>query len=690
MKFVYTLLALIISVSVLAQVDRSKLPEPGEPRAVEIGEYETFTLKNGLKVFVIENHKLPRVAYRLQLDRDPIQEKDKAGYLGMVGDLMRRGTTSRTKEQLDEEVDFIGASLSVGSQSAFASGLSKYQEKVLELMADVILNPTFPEEELEKIRKQSISALQANEEDPSAISSNLVSKVVYGKDHPYGEVSTEETVNSITVDDIRKYHEQYYKPNIAYLAVVGDVDLKAAKKLVKKYFASWEPGEVASAVYEKPQKPAENEVALVNRPSAVQSVISITYPVVLKPGAEDVIPVDVMMEILGGSFSSRLNMNLREDKGYTYGARASISENELISRFSAGASVRNEVTDSAVTEILYEMKGLADSEPVTDEELELAQNTISGGFARSLESPQTVASFAINTARYDLPQDYYATYVQKIQSVTKEDVKTVAEKYVLPDQSYITVVGKGADVEEGLKNFGEIKYFDTYGEPVDPAMAKLPEGLTATDVLEQYFEAIGGKQQMKDVKTVKMVMKANAMGQELTMTKITKNPKKLSIKVDMGGNVVSEQVYNGESAKVVQMGRPMPVDDATKAQLELESYPFPELYYNEMGVKTKLVGLGEASGKDAYIVEVTNPDGKSYSLYFNKENNLIIRKSQSMEGPDGQSVTLNTDFSDYEEVEGILFPMSIKIPMGPGFQADATMDSIEVNAEVPEEIFSTE
>lgn len=680
---------MIFSVSAMAQIDRSSLPEPGEPRPIEIGDYESFTLKNGLQVFVIENHKLPRVTYRLQLDRDPLLEGDKAGYLGMVGELMSRGTNSRTKTEIDEEVDFIGASLSVGSQSAYASGLSKYKEKVLELMSDVILNPTFPEEELEKIRKQKLSALQANKDDPNAIASNLVSKVVYGGDHPYGEVATEETVNNITPEDIKKYHQTYYKPNIAYLAVVGDINLKEAKKLVKKHFESWNSGGIPEVSYDQPQPPASNQVALVNRSNSVQSVVNITYPVQLHPTDEDVIPVAVMNQILGGGFSARLNMNLREDKGYTYGSRSSLSKDELVSRFSAGASVRNEVTDSAVTEILNEMEGMR-KEEVSDKEIQLAQNSIAGSFARSLESPQTVASFAINTAIYDLPEDYYSTYIQKVQSITKEDVKAMAEKYILPDRAYITVVGKGSDVAEGLKQFGGISYYDTYGEPVDPASMKLPEGLTANQLFEDYFKAIGGKDKLESVESLKIVMSADAMGNKLTMTKANKVPEKLSINIEMGGNKMSEQIYDGENAKVTQMGRPLPVDEKLKTQLAIEAYPFPELHFDKLGVETKLVGVEEIDGKEAYIVEVKNPNGESYSLYFDRESDLIIRKSKTAEMPNGETMVQNTELGDYNEVDGILFPHSIKIPLGPGFQADAKVESVEVNKEIPEETFNIE
>lgn len=688
-KLIYTLIASIFLLNAQAQLDRSKLPEPGEPRPIEIGDYESFELKNGLKVFIIENHKLPRVTFRLQLDREPILEGEKAGYLGMVGQLMERGTTSRTKEQLDEEIDFIGASLSVGSGFAYASGLSKYSEKVLELMTDVIFNPSFPAEELEKIRTQTLSGIASSKDDPDAIASNLRSKVVYGKGHPYGEISTEETVKNITVEDIVKYHETYYKPNIAYLAVVGDIDKKEAQKLVKKYFSSWKSGEVPMPTYEDPAQPENNEVALVNRSSSVQSVINVAYPIELQPNTMDAIKVRILNQILGGGASARLFMNLREDKGYTYGSYSSISADDLVGSFNASASVRNEVTDSSVIQILYELERIS-TEPVSEEELSLAKNSISGSFARSLENPQTVASFAINTALYDLPEDYYATYLQKVNSVTAEDILAIAKKYIKPENAYITVVGKASDIAEKLQKFGAVKYYDTNGDPIDPSIAMLPEGLTADKVIENYIEAIGGRKTLEAIESVKMKMVADAMGNKLEMTRIHKSPQKLNLQISMGGNVMSEQIFDGENAKAMQMGQNLPLNDEQKEALALEAFPFPELYFKQMKVTTELIGVEEVNGQKSYVVEVTNPSGKKYSMFFSADNNLLVRKAQTMETPQGQSMTMNTDFLDYKEMDGIMVPQVIKIPLGPGFNAEAKLDTYEINGEVSDELFNTE
>src|SRR5690554_3980115 len=240
--FTILLLAVtLVAPTLYGQVDRTKAPEPGPAREIEIGEYQTFTLKNGLQVFVVENHKLPRVQFSLQLRHDPVYEGEKAGYVSMAGELIGTGTTSRSKAQLDEEVDFIGAALNTSAQGIFASSLTKHTDKLLDLMTDVLYNPAFNPDELEKIKTQTRSAIVANREDPEVIASNVRDALVYGKDHPYGDLVTEKTLDAITLEDCKAYYNTYFRPNNAYLAIVGDIDLKTAKKLVNKHFGKWEP-----------------------------------------------------------------------------------------------------------------------------------------------------------------------------------------------------------------------------------------------------------------------------------------------------------------------------------------------------------------------------------------------------------------------------------------------------------------
>ncbi|MEQ9229408.1 MAG: insulinase family protein, partial [Cyclobacteriaceae bacterium] len=516
-----------------------------------------------------------------------------------------------------------------------------------------------------------------------AIAGNLNSKIVYGEGHPYGEIQTEETTNNITAEDLRSYHAEYFVPNIAYLAVVGDVDVKQTKKLIKTYFSNWEASEVANQTFDTPEAPSTNRVNLVNRSNSVQSVIDVTYPVSLPRGHEDVIPVRVMNTILGGGFSSKLNMNLREDKGYTYGSRSSLSSDELVSRFSAGASVRNEVTDSSVVQILHEMTQMINGE-ITDEELDLAKNSIAGSFSRSLEQPQTVAEFALNTAIDGLPADYYATYIQKLQAITKEDIVAVAKKYIKPENAHINIVGKASDIAEKLAAFGEVKYFDTYGNEVDPSLAKLPDGLTAEKVLKNYLDAIGGKEKLAEVKNMKMTMEASVMGQTINMEITKAAPNKSLSKVMMGGNVVQTEVFDGEKGKQSGMGGERVIEGEEAEDKVFEAAMFSELLF--LDGNATLTSVETIDGKDAYGIEIKLPSGKTSTRYYDAESGLLVRVAQSVEGPQGAMV-LSSDYSDYKEYGGILMPSAMKIPMNAQMKMDVKVLSAEINGNVSEDLF---
>ncbi|UII28570.1 insulinase family protein [Fulvivirga maritima] len=685
-KYISLLFTFVFGSSFLfAQVDRTKAPEAGPAPKIQVGEYKSFELKNGLKVFVVENHKIPRTTFSLIFDNDPILEKEKAGYVTMAGQLLRSGTTNYTKAELDEEVDFIGASLRASSNSVYGSSLSKHTDKLLQLMTDVLFHPAFPEDELEKIRKQTLSAIAAGKESPNEIASNVEAVLTYGKDHPYGELTTEETVENVTVEDIKNYYNTYFKPNVAYMAVVGDISFKDAKKLVKKYFNDWEKGDVPQVSYEQPQAPDQTMVAMVDRPSSVQSVISVTYPVELKPGQPDVIKASVMNQILGGGFSSRLMQNLREDKAFTYGARSSISSDKLIGGFSASASVRNEVTDSAVYEFMKELKKIR-NEQVEQSELDAAKASIVGSFARSLEQPSTVASFALNTARYNLPEDYYQNYLRNVSSTTLAEVKAMADKYIKPDHANILVVGKASEVADKLKTFGPVKYYDIYGNEYDPQdKTQVPAGLTADKVIDNYIKAIGGKAALNKVKSIKTVMGADMGGRSITITSIKKEPKKVLLEVSMAGNVMSKQVVNGEEVSVSQMGNNVPIDETAKEQLMIEGYIFPEMKYEELGVETKLAGVEKVEGIDAYAVELTYPSGNKVTEYYDVETGFKIRVARNLETPQG-TVNVATDMGDYKEVSGVFFAHSITQPMG-AMKLNIQASEIQVNPEVSDDIF---
>lgn len=688
MKKILFFCLLLASVAAVAQVDRTKAPKPAPAREIKIGAYQTFTLKNGLQVFVVENHKLPRIQFSLQLKNNPIYQGDKEGYIEMAGTLMGTGTKTKTKAQLDEEIDFIGANLSTSSDGIFASSLSKHSNKLLDLMTDVLFNPSFAPEEMEKLKTQTLSGLAASKENPGSIAATVRSALVYGKQHPYGLSTSEKSVESITLEDCKNYYNTYFKPNNAYLAIVGDIDFKTAKSLVEKYFSKWTAGEVKNPTYTQPKEPAKTYVALVDRPSSVQSVINISYPVDLKPGTPDAIKARVTNQILGGGFSARLMQNLREKHGYTYGASSSLSTDIMVGNFNASASVRNEVTDSAVFEFLSELKRMV-NEPVTEKELIAAKAEISGAFGRSLESPQTIASFALNTARYNLPKDYYNNYVKAIDAVTLADVQATAKKYIRPENAHIVIVGKGADVADKLKKFGDVKYFDIYGESYVPTKASaLPADLTAEKVIAKYIEAIGGETKVKEVKSLKVVYKGNAMGTELVLGLQQKAPAKSIKEISGNGMTFSKSVSDGKNAFVEAMGQKPPVDAKLQEVLTFDGSLFKETAYVGLGAKAFLKGIETIDSKEVYIVEFTMALGEKMLEYYDKLTGLKTQTVQTVKGPQGDMM-ITLKYDNYKDVNGIKIPHTLSQSQGP-MNLKFEVSSVEVNPAIDDAVFKVQ
>ena len=684
------LLLIVVSFITYGQLDRSMRPAPGPAPVIQIGDYHTFTLDNGLKVIVVENSKVPVVTMELSLDILPVYEGDAAGFKDMAGSLMRAGTKNRSKAQIDQEIDFMGASLATYSTGIYGSSLKKNFEKLTDLFVDVLFNPVFPEDELEKLRQQSLSGLATISTNPSAMASNVSSVLLYGHEHPYGSVVTEQSVNNITLEKVKEYFETYFRPNVAYLVVVGDITLEEVKAMTAKHFASWKPAEVPTPRYATPLPPAGNRVAFADRTGAVQSTIRVGYPVDLKPGAPDAIQASVMNGILGGSFSGRLNQNLREDKGYTYGARSSLSNDKLIGSFFASTEVRNSVTDTTLHEIFKEMN-LLRTELVEDDILNLVKNFMTGNFARSLESPRTIAEFALNIERYKLPQDYYANYLENLNKVNAVDVKAMANKYLLTDNTYIIIAGNKDEVSETLRPFsakGNIEFYDAFGKKLEEAGIPVPAGMTARKVIENYVKAIGGEKNLKKVKDVTTKMAASVQGMTIDGLTYIKLPNKFYSSMSMGPNVLQKQVFDGTRGKVSGMGGSQEITGDDLEQLKYQATWNIESQYEKLGFTLELAGIELVEGAKAYKVLITNPLGRTSTEFFDMETGLKIRTVMTQNTPMGD-ITSVSDYKDYKDFGGIKFPTEISQTAGP---QSITMKiiSVELNKKLKDDLFIIE
>ncbi|MBS1587617.1 MAG: insulinase family protein [Bacteroidetes bacterium] len=659
-KLILSIIALSTAASVWAQaVDRSIRPKPGPAPEIKLGETKSFTLDNGLKVFVVENHKLPTVSCDIQFDIKPELQGDMTGYKEMMSELLTSGTKTRSNDQLNKEIDFIGANIRASDDEISGGGLKKHMNKIMELMSDIAMNADFKQSELDKIKKRTLSELETEKNQPDAMLANLTSVLNYGNKHPYGEVPTEESVSKITLERCKKYYSTYFRPNVAYMAIVGDITLAEAKPLVEKYFGKWQKGDVPAASYvvSYPMSIRVNKVAIAPRDGAVQSVVNVTYPIYLRPGTDDVIPARVANTILGGGSQGRLFLDLREKHAWTYGSYSSLKDDDLVGNFTANVKCRNAVTDSAVGAVLDEMKRLQ-TEDVSAEDLQNSISYISGNFAIGLESPERVAQYAINIERYHMPKDYYQNYLKKLSAVTAADVKMMATRYIVPDNCNIIVVGS-KDVAPSLEKYAsshKVDFYDNYGSKVEMTAAKAaPAGVTAADILKKYVNAVGGEKAISNVKDVKTVATGEVQGFALTITEMKKSSSKFKslVEASMNGNkmTLQKEVFNGTSGYSEAQGQKknMEGDDleSAKQSADLVMEMHPEKY----GMKYTLKGIESVNGSDAYVLESVSAKGKKATSYFDVKNGLLVKKVETGEGPQGPA-TQTVEYSDYKEVPG--------------------------------------
>lgn len=651
-KFTLSIITLLLAAAANAQsLDRTQRPKPGPAPKIELGASQSFTLSNGLRVFVVENHKVPIVSVTIQLDIKPELQGAMAGYHDIVGELITSGTKARSKDQLDLAIDNIGATIKADEESMFGTALKRNQNELLDLMAEMIMKPNFKQSELDKLKKQSLSGLAAAKNNPDAMLQNVTKAVNYGPNHPYGEVATEESINAITLERCNSYFSSYWRPNVAYMAIVGDITSNEVKALIEKKFGGWQQGNVAVASYTVPKPGTVTRVALAGRDAAVQSVFNVTYPISLEPGNPDVVKAKVTNAILGGGSQGRLFLNLREAHGWTYGSYSTIQEDELLGSFTAYAKCRNAVTDSAIRETLAEMQRLQ-TEPISQEDLQSRITNITGQFAINLENPQTVAQYAINIERYHMPKDYYTNYLRNLAAVTSADVQDMAKKYIRPAAANIVVVGNADEVAKKLEQFGKVELYDNYGKPAIAAVkAAAPAGVTAEAILKKYADALGGEKAINGLKDMKLIYAYEPQpGVTVTFTD-WKAGGKMKREVNAMGTVYQKSLYaNGKGSQEAQgQSKAMEADELSDAarQADLQAV----LHMSKFGYKYNLSGMEKLNGEDVYVVEATDGGGKKSKEYYSLASGLLVKNATTKKTPQGE-VPVVTEYKDYREVPG--------------------------------------
>lgn len=683
MKKTFSILLCLLTFTVFAQIDRSQQPQPGPAPVIQLGEPERFTLNNGLTVLIVENNKLPRAAVSLSLDNSPIAEGELAGVSAMTAALLGKGSATIDKDSFNEEVDFMGATINFGSQSASASSLSRYFGRVLELMADAALHPNFTQEEFDKEKDILLDGIKSGEKSVTTAARRVENLLAYGKDHPYGEYVSKESVERVKLADVDAFYKRYFLPNNAYLVIVGDVDAGDLKKQVKKLFGKWKKKNLSTDPIPDVTNVSTTQIDFVNMPNAVQTEVTVQNTVSLRKKDADYFPLLIANGILGGGGEARLFLNLREDKGYTYGSYSSMGNNKYTaSRFRASASVRNAVVDSAVVELLYEIDRMK-KEVVSDEELNRAKAKYVGSFVRAVEQPSTVAAYALEIETEGLPDDFYTTYLESVNNVTKEDIQRVAQKYFLVDQARIVVTGKASEVLDNLEKvqFNEsdisVSYYDKYGNVIDrPASFELPDGVSAQSILADYIDAIGGQDAINAIRSLEVSYNANFMGNELEAISINTAEEQKQI-VKMGGNVLATVIVNASGAKVEQMGNSMDLPPEMAADMQAVIGIIPELKMIENESIT-VSGVEEIDGQSAYALEMKG-QSTTTTTYYAVESGLKLKQTTVTEMM-GQTQTQDSNYNDYKRFGSLLIPSSTSVPLGPQ-SVDATLGYVKINGE---------
>ncbi|HRN36109.1 MAG TPA: pitrilysin family protein [Flavobacteriales bacterium] len=703
---------LLIPAMTTAQVDSTKAPAAGPAPEVQLGGHTSFTLPNGMRVIIVENHRTPIVSAQVRFDIPPIMQGDIAGYQDMVGELLTSGTARHTKEQFDEQVDGLGAQVVGSTNGLYATSLAKNFPQVMDLVYAVVASATFPAEEFEKARTRQLSQVQARTDDPDQIAEVVGNALTYSKSYPYGEVPTEASLKKATRKNAYQYYRYFFQPKQGYLVLVGDITAVEGEALATKYFGSWKGAEVPVTkdanghdvvqdlgpiipATRKPPVPRDIRVAMVDRPGSAQSVIKVVFPVDLKPNDPMALQAQVLNTILGGGvFNARLMQNLREDKGYTYGAYSDLRSDRWCGAFSGGCSVRNEVTAQAVTELLKEVKGMQQA-PVTAEELALAKSFMAGSFARSLEDPKTVARFALNTYLNELPVDYYKTYLQRLDAVSAADVLEAAKRFLRPDSCTVLVVGDKEQVGASLKGIrtdGTVLDFNVNGDIVrqDPTEGAVPApvGMTVQNVVDAYVKAIGGKKAVEAVKDLKTEYTTTVQGMPAVLVEYNMAPNKYAMEMHVGDMLVQQIAYDGERGKLKSfMGEKELVEDELE-EVARNSYAFPEMHYAELDQVAHLMGIVTLDSVKTYRVNVKTLGGSQFDEYYDVATGLKVRRKEYQGQEGGGYIQVITDYSDYQPEAGVLIPRTLH--QGGGMDMTLKAKSISVNKGISPLVFSVD
>ncbi len=661
-KNIILILAIVFTGSLYSQLDRSIVPESGPSPEIFFGKPQTFKLENGLTVLVVENNKLPRASASLSFDNPLIYEGEVAGVSSILAEMIGNGTQSISKEDFIEEVDYMGASVSVTGSGAFAGSLKRYFPRVLELMASAVLEPLLTQEEFDNQKNLIKESLKTSDKDVSTAASRVQDLITYGPEHPNGEFISQESLDRATLKDAIDFYNNYSSPNNAYLVIIGDIEFEKVKSKITELFSLWESKEVTSESFPQPESPSETEIIFVDMPNGVQSVVSVMNTVDFNKKESDYFSALVANRILGGGGAGRLFNNLREDKGWTYGSYSGISESDKTKGIViAQAQVRNEVVDSAAVELLMELDKMRNT-LVTDEEINSAKAKYTGNFVMSLEDPSTIAGIALNIITEDLPEDYYNSFLENINNVSKEDIQKASQNYFTPNKTRIFITGKGSEILDKVDNIEyngkefSIRYFDKFGNEIQRPDYSVSTDISAEGIVSNYINSIGGRDRLEKVESIEISGNANLnmQGQSFVLEfySLKNNQNQSLATVTAGGMMVQKSVFNKYQGYNEVNGQRIPLTDSELENAIIDSALFSELNYDFSTIE--LIGTSVVNDEKVYEIKITDNKTEYYSI----ESGLKVKEIETTE-VEGNQIVVETTVNEYEEIDGVLIPSEI-------------------------------
>ena len=656
------LAALLASNFIYSQVDRSQIPPSGPDPEIKLGQPYEYELSNGLKLIIVENNKLPRASVNLFIDSQSYSSDGKTGIGSITSSLLGKGTKNILKDDFIEEIDFMGSTLSLYTTGAYGSSLSKYFPRILELLADGLLNPVFDEEEFTKEKDRLLESIKENEKSVTSIARRVGDIIIYGKNHPNAEYTSESSINNISFKDLEPYFKKRFIPNNAYMVIIGDVKAEETKETILDLFSKWEKGEVMTEDITVNNSFDQTEIHFIDMPNAIQSEIRFQNLIEMRKNSPDYISLLVANRILGGEPESRLESKIREDKGYAYYARSNFGSNKYSSTtFNAYTSSRANVTDSSVIELLSEIDKIKKVK-VDGQELSDIKAAYFGDFVRDTESPSTIAQYSVDIKIEELDNDYYKNFIKSVNQVTSDDIYKVSNKYFNTDQGAIIIAGKGSELIDKLENITydgkklNINYYDTRGNIINKPNYSIDDNVSVESIINNHIDAIGGKERLVKVESIQTSGSANLnmQGQSFVLEfySIKNNQNQSLSTVKAGGMMVQKSVFNKYQGYNEVNGQRILLKDSELETAIIDSALFSELNYDFSTIE--LVGTSVINNEKVYEIKITDSKTEYYSI----ESGLKIKEVQITE-VDGNQIVVETTINRYEEINGVLIPSEI-------------------------------